>query len=409
MPASPPPAAGSPPPAASTDGPAAAEGADAPATLSVKGTAGAEKENGDAEIRDATPPPAAPAGEEDKVEQSPAADGGAAVKRSAEEIEQDEEQRKKEDEEKAAKKRKLEEAREQHKKESKQRGNRMFGVMLGTLQRAKKQVSSANTTEAGKKRAEIEEKLQEKLHKERRDAAEKEGREREAKELKLEILRREEEVAVGDSIFRTRHNAKLDLAGFLCTTFTLPPSATSNIPTGPSDDIPPAFLPKLPHAMSLHDPRAPRPIYYLPRRLLPSQEDRIEDQIDAVKKEMRKERDEWEERKKGKLDKLEQARRKRDERFEDIERAEREERQRRRREEEDREDRERERARRERISTREPSVAGMAVDRDEARGRSVSAAPAPAKEGDDVPMREGSAAPANGGQTAIAGEDELEY
>ncbi|GAA6007949.1 hypothetical protein JCM10207_006977 [Rhodosporidiobolus poonsookiae] len=308
---------------------------------------------------------------------------------------------------------------EKVKKESRARGNRMFGVMLGTLKRANAQVKTAGATDAGKKRAEIEEKLQEKLGKERREAIDKSAREREARELRVEIARREEEIAVAESIYRTRHNAKLDLAGFLCTTFSAPPPSTS------TDGIPAPFLPKLPHAMALHgDPtRAPRPIYYLPRRLLPSQEDRIEDQIDAVKAALRRERAEWDEERGRKVDELDKARRRREERHEEIQRAEREERQRRRRAEEEREDREDQKMR-ERTGTREPSVVGMAVDRDgedgakarrspsrsrsrspaRSRSRSRSRTRSPRRGDDDETMKEVAVA-----AVAAVGEEDLEY
>jgi hypothetical protein len=235
--------------------------------------------------------------------------------------------------------------------------------------------------------------------------------------------------------YRTRHNAKLDLAGFLCTTFTLPIVPTPSVPL-PDDSISTPFLPRLPHVTSLTTPSSSRPIYYLPRRLLPSQEDRIEDQIDAVKQAMRKDRDAWEDVKKEKLARLEEVKRKREERQGEVERKEREERQRRRREEEDKEDRERERRER----TREASA--MAVDHDEgAREKSQRASlppprrsPSPAAataseatskpadigEEQDVAMKEDSAveekkadeAPAELSSVSalnVPAEDELEY
>jgi hypothetical protein len=75
-------------------------------------------------------------------------------------------------------------------------------LQLGTLRTAKKQVGSIKQTDAGRKRAEIEEKLQEKLRKERGEAIDKESKEREARDLKLEIARREEEIATADAIVR---------------------------------------------------------------------------------------------------------------------------------------------------------------------------------------------------------------
>ncbi|GAA5845678.1 hypothetical protein JCM11251_003927 [Rhodosporidiobolus azoricus] len=402
--------------------------ADEPATVGMEetATAPAAETNGDAVVKDATPARASPS----------------TNKRAASAAPEPVEEKKEEEteEQRAEKRRRLDKV----KAESKARGNRMFGVMLGTLKRAKAQVSTVNKTDAGRKRAEVDEKLQEKLGKERREAMEKEGREREIKDLKWEVQRREEEIASADAIYRTRHNAKLDLAGFLCTTFTLPPSSTkpsvsSTDPSNPhsstSLSIPPAFLPNLPHAMTLQNPSsssnpstssAARPIYYLPRRLLPSQEDRIESQIDAVKSAMRKEREAWEEEKREKREEMGKKRERLEELQGQVERREREERQRRRREQEDRLDREEEGRRRERTHTREPSVAGMDVDRDRDRdrdgARNGSRPPVPVREerpevdDDDVAMKEdkvgSGAAPElsiNGAAAQKAAEEELEY
>lgn len=125
------------------------------------------------------------------------------------------------------------------------------------------------------------------------------------------------------------------MAHFLCTSFTLPP------PQRASDDISVPYAPRLPHAQRVVGPSRSKPIYYLPYKLTIRQEDQIEDQIAAVKKQIRVERDKWDDHKGAKVDGLQEARRKRDERMGDIERAEREERQRRRREEEQREERRR--------------------------------------------------------------------
>ncbi|GAA5878896.1 hypothetical protein JCM1840_000833 [Sporobolomyces johnsonii] len=290
----------------------------------------------------------------------------------------------------AEKRRKLEAVRA----ESRKRGNRMFGVMLGTLKRAKQDTSVQS--DAAKKRQELEERLASKLGAEKREMEEKLAREREAKELKLTILKKEDDIANADSIYRVRHDAKLNLAGFLCTTFTLPP------PEPTTDSISVPFSPRLPHAMKLTNPSASRPIYYLPYRLLPSQEDRIEDQIAAVKKHVRRDRDEWDDARAAKVDELEQARRRRDARMDEIERAEREERQRRRRELEERDERERgERARRGESPAR--GVASMAVDDAEApvapmNGKEEGGAGA--ADGQDAAMsvtEDGTSVPARGG------------
>ena len=311
-----------------------------------------------------TPPPPQPvaADNDNNAPQSDPATAGMSIKRPAPDhddtsgpLQEAQEEDSEEARARADKKRKV---LEENKAAQRKRGNRMFGVMLGTLQRAKKQVEQVEDSGAGKKRAQLQERLREKLDAERKEAIEKTEREKEMRELRAEIARREDEITAAESIvsfraplrrpgfpgphsdptdtlslalsqYRTRHSAKLDLAGFLCTTFTLPP------PPPTTDAVSVPFAPRLPHAMNLTDPRTPRPIYYLPFRLLPSQEDRIDDQIDAVKKAVRRDRDEWEKIKDDKLAEVDKLKRKKQDLVEEIERKEREERQRRRREREE--------------------------------------------------------------------------
>ncbi|GAA5857583.1 hypothetical protein JCM9279_005568 [Rhodotorula babjevae] len=273
------------------------------------------------------------------------------------------------DEQRADKKRKLEAVQ----KESRQRGARMFGVMMGTLQRAKREVKQVEQTDAGRKRAELQGRLREKLDAERREAMDKAQRDREAKDLKVEILRREEELAHADSIFRTRQSAKLTSARFLCTTFTPPPPPPSS-----SDLLPPLSNPRLPHALKVSDPRAPRPIYYLPYRLLPSQEDRLDDQLDAVRKARDAEQEAFDAARRDKVRELDDARRRKAERDDEIERAERDERQKRRREAEEREEKERKAAE----EARKARAGGEKAD-----GRSASP-PRPAAAADSERMDE---------------------
>ncbi|GAA5873075.1 hypothetical protein JCM3774_000330 [Rhodotorula dairenensis] len=303
--------------------PAAAADVDMHASLDIKGAAALPPNQPQQTQSPAgTPPPA----------QSDPATAGMSIKRPAHESEPElepellDEADSEEARARADKKRKV---LEENKAAQRKRGNRMFGVMLGTLQRAKKQVEQVEDSGAGKKRAQLQERLREKLDAERRQATEKADREKELRELKTDIARREDEISAAEAIYRTRHSAKLNLAGFLCTTFTLPPPPTT------TDAVSVPFVPRLPHAMKLTDPRAARPIYYLPYRLLPSQEDRIDDQIDAVKVAIRRDRDEWHEVKDAKLAELDKVKRRRQERTEESERKEREERQRRRRERED--------------------------------------------------------------------------
>ncbi|GAA5909001.1 uncharacterized protein JCM6883_002576 [Sporobolomyces salmoneus] len=220
------------------------------------------------------------------------------------------------------------------KQESRKRGNRMFGMMLGTLKRAKQQVENVSETDGMKKRLELERKLQGKLNEEKKKLEERTERERELRDLKAGVQRLEEEISSTDAIYRVRHDAKYNLAGYLCTSFPLPTPAST------TDSISVPFTPRLPHSMHLtsKDPSSSRPIYYLPYRLLPSQEDRIEDQIAHVKKATLRDRDEWRDVKEGKVKELRKLRGELEDKLEGLSRLEREERQRKRREKEEREE-----------------------------------------------------------------------
>lgn len=97
---------------------------------------------------------------------------------------------------------------EDQKLAQRKRGNRMFGMMLGTLQRAQKEVKLVETSGAGKKRLELQERLREKLDAERKEAMDKAERERELRELRTEVARREDEIAAADALVsRSRYEA----------------------------------------------------------------------------------------------------------------------------------------------------------------------------------------------------------
>lgn len=96
----------------------------------------------------------------------------------------------------AAKKRSLQIVAE----ESKKRGKRMFGLLQSTLAQAQKQ--SGARAGASKKRQEIEERLAAKLSAERAEMEEKRRRDREGKDLRLAVTRKEEEIANFESIVR---------------------------------------------------------------------------------------------------------------------------------------------------------------------------------------------------------------
>ncbi|KAH9925849.1 uncharacterized protein BXZ73DRAFT_49749 [Epithele typhae] len=132
------------------------------------------------------------------------------------------------------------------------RGKTMFGLVLGTLNKAKNEDKERNASEAAKKRQLIEQRLQSKLQKETDTVR----RAEEAKKDKTSANRKEEELQLRDSIHKLRRTRFPVLANFLLT--------SDVVLAKPDPDAPAAARPP---------PRSrPPPIYYLPAKLLPSQE-----------------------------------------------------------------------------------------------------------------------------------------
>jgi len=136
------------------------------------------------------------------------------------------------------------------------RGKSMFGLVLGTLNKAKVEDKERNASEAAKKRQLIEQRLQAKLRKETDSVR----RAEEAKKDKTNANRREEELQLKDSIYKLRRTRLPLLANFLLT--------SDHIPTADDDSLP--LPPKNPLGSA---PRThPPPLYYLPVILTPGQE-----------------------------------------------------------------------------------------------------------------------------------------
>ncbi|KAJ2918322.1 hypothetical protein MD484_g2092, partial [Candolleomyces efflorescens] len=134
------------------------------------------------------------------------------------------------------------------------RGKSMFGIVLGTLNKAKVEDKERNASEAAKKRQLIEQRLQIKLRKETDSVR----RAEEAKKEKTLANRKEEDLQLKDSIYKLRRKRLPVLANFLLTSDIIP-----------SDGSPPP-----PSANPLAPvPRShPPPLYYLPAVLTPAQE-----------------------------------------------------------------------------------------------------------------------------------------
>ncbi|KAF8270222.1 hypothetical protein EI94DRAFT_1723422 [Lactarius quietus] len=134
------------------------------------------------------------------------------------------------------------------------RGKSMFGLLVGTLNRAKTEDEARNASEAAKKRQLIDKRLQDKLRKETDTVR----RAEEAKKDKHIANRKEEEIQLKNSIHRLRRARLPILANFLLTSDMIPSDDASPTPS---------------HKLTLEPTRShPPPLYYLPVVLTPSQE-----------------------------------------------------------------------------------------------------------------------------------------
>jgi len=134
------------------------------------------------------------------------------------------------------------------------RGKSMFGLLVGTLNKAKTEDEARNASEAAKKRQLIDKRLQDRLRKETDTVR----RAEEAKKDKHTANRKEEEIQLKNSINRLRRSRLPILANFLLTSDVIPSDDSS-----PPPEQKWAIEPLRSH---------PPPLYYLPAILTPSQE-----------------------------------------------------------------------------------------------------------------------------------------
>ncbi|KAI5987624.1 hypothetical protein EDD15DRAFT_2173324 [Pisolithus albus] len=133
------------------------------------------------------------------------------------------------------------------------RGKSMFGIVLGTLNKAKLEDKERNASEAAKKRQLLEQRLQAKLQKETDSVR----RAEEAKKDKTTANRKEEELQLKDSIYKLRRIRLPLLSNFLSTSDIIPSDLTSTTSPDPLAPLPRSH---------------PPPLYYRPAILTPSQE-----------------------------------------------------------------------------------------------------------------------------------------
>lgn len=84
--------------------------------------------------------------------------------------------------------------------ESKKRGRRMFGLLQSTLKQAKTATDPSQLSGAAAKRKELEDRLVKKLQGEKAELEAKQNREREQKELRLNVVKKEEEIGRAQAI-----------------------------------------------------------------------------------------------------------------------------------------------------------------------------------------------------------------
>ncbi|KAB5593773.1 hypothetical protein CTheo_2742 [Ceratobasidium theobromae] len=203
--------------------------------------------------------------------------------------------------------------------EPRKKGRSVFGMVLGTLKKAKDEDKVRASTETAKRRAEVEGRLARELTR-RKDQVRMES---ESKKQRSKAHQREEDIAFKDSMIRHRQTTLPGLANFLLTTdnipsdFTFDPSAVSepgdtdtnmadantkeNAPRGKQVS---QFIPLPPRSRSTPSGPGARtdgpPIYFLPAVLLPQQKAFLERRQLETKRLLAAEEEAWKiERQKG--------------------------------------------------------------------------------------------------------------
>ncbi|CCM06039.1 uncharacterized protein FIBRA_08285 [Fibroporia radiculosa] len=174
--------------------------------------------------------------------------------------------------------------------QQRKRGKSMFGLVVGTLTRAKNEDKERNSSEAAKKRQLIEQRLQEKLKAETDSVR----RAEEAKKDKTAANRKEEELQLRDSIYKMRRTRLPLLANFLLTSDIIPELDSLS---SPLDEIQSTTMDSDPSSEGISKParatgttalsgppRAhPPPLYYRPAVLTSAQEAFLKKRKDEVR------------------------------------------------------------------------------------------------------------------------------
>lgn len=166
------------------------------------------------------------------------------------------------------------------------RGNRMFGLLNSTLTKAKE--DNEKRGEAARKRAEIEARLQQKLHDESVRQKQMEDLSKKLKPLLRQLYEIIIEIESKESAIRLRKAQKRRLASFLITTSELSTYDGKIAKVSSVDgkvlapDVTLTLAPIGPrHPQSVMRPDS-HPIYFLPKKNLSTQDDRLDEQEDRV-------------------------------------------------------------------------------------------------------------------------------
>ncbi|WVQ74929.1 hypothetical protein IAR50_004537 [Cryptococcus sp. DSM 104548] len=159
-------------------------------------------------------------------------------------------------------------------RDDKARGKRLFGNILGTLQKFQKEDKSTRGSQAAKKREEVSERIAKKLHQETALNHEITETDRELKALKIATEHAETTLRQKDVSIEARHALLQSTARFLHTRLPLPhPPIFEGGLFNPAP-LPIAVGPKMEPPIKTDLP----PLYFLPKILLPHQQGTITSQ-----------------------------------------------------------------------------------------------------------------------------------
>ncbi|KAF8608188.1 hypothetical protein BDV93DRAFT_466471 [Ceratobasidium sp. AG-I] len=203
--------------------------------------------------------------------------------------------------------------------EPRKKGRSVFGMLVGTLKKAKDEDKVRASTDTARRRAEVEERLARELTRQKDQVR----MESESKKQRSKAHQREEDIALKDSMIRQRQTTLPALANFLLTTdnipsdFTFDPSAVVSEPGDADTNMADAkenvspkgkqlaqFLPLPPRSRNAPSGPGARtdgpPVYFLPAVLLPQQKAFLEKRQLETKRLLATEEEEWKiERAKG--------------------------------------------------------------------------------------------------------------